>query len=75
MHLILHSMMRRRVISPTDGRTRGETKDHSKENDRVVSRLGLWVPVRKLSLDSREEAKTLKYAMLLATMCLHNPYK
>jgi hypothetical protein len=72
MHLILHSMMRRRVISPTDGRTRGETKDL---NDRVVSRLGLWVPVRKLSLDSREEAKTLKYAMLLATMCLHNPYK
>jgi hypothetical protein len=65
-------MMRRRVISPTDGRTRGETKDL---NDRVVSRLGLWVPVRKLSLDSREEAKTLKYAMLLATMCLHNPYK
>ena len=64
--------MRRRVISPTDGRTRGETKDL---NDRVVSRLGLWVPVRKLSLDSREEAKTLKYAMLLATMCLHNPYK
>jgi len=69
MHLILHSMMRRRVISPTGGLTKDETKHL---NDRAV---GLWVPVRKLSLDSREEAKTLKYAMLLATMCLHNPYK